>query len=113
MLNDLDVTEKRKAEAERIRQKYPDRIPVSLVTCDGVCFTEQLRCVGHLREGRPHRYPHNRQEEISCAIGMQAHVNDLNSTNSTGPGSYSGAIRVRDTETYQARTRESYLHLCG
>ena len=27
----LPLVEKRKAEAERIRQKYPDRIPVRLV----------------------------------------------------------------------------------
>ena len=54
-----DGTEKRKAEAERIRQKYPDRIPVSSPVCDGMRWTERLRYTGHLREGGPHRYPHH------------------------------------------------------
>lgn len=54
-----DGTEKRKAEAERIRQKYPDRIPVSSQVCDRMRLTERLLCTGHLREGRPHRYTHH------------------------------------------------------
>ncbi|KAJ5414424.1 Autophagy-related protein 8 [Penicillium cosmopolitanum] len=44
--------EKRKAEAERIRQKYADRIPLT------------DRDTGHLREGREVRHRHHRQEEV-------------------------------------------------
>jgi hypothetical protein len=62
-------TEKRKAEAERIRQKYPDRIPV--------CALRQLSFgvilmhfvwLGYLRESRPNRYPDDRQEEVPRSI---------------------------------------------
>ena len=64
--------EKRKAEAERIRQKYPDRIPVSSCTCEGnlTFFNLTLRTcfIGHLWEGRSHRYPHHRQKEVSRAV---------------------------------------------
>lgn len=34
--------EKRKAEAERIRQKYNDRIPVRLPTCDKYPFYNNI-----------------------------------------------------------------------
>lgn len=53
--------EKRKAEAERIRQKYPDRIPVSQVpsmafeaSSDGL-----WRFLGNLRESRSDGYTHH------------------------------------------------------
>ena len=42
--------EKRKAEAERIRQKYPDRIPVSHVAPFHALHITSPP--GHLREGR-------------------------------------------------------------
>lgn len=55
--------EKRKGEAERIRQKYPDRIPVS-ITNPFVCviasssLTYVWRVPGHLREGGQDGHPH-------------------------------------------------------
>ncbi|KAJ6186307.1 Autophagy-related protein 8 [Penicillium mononematosum] len=48
--------EKRKAEAERIRQKYADRIPLT-----------DWQPTGHLREGREVRYRDHRQEEVLSA----------------------------------------------
>ena len=43
--------EKRKAEAERIRQKYNDRIPVRLPAAYST-RDAQLTTTGYLREGR-------------------------------------------------------------
>ena len=47
--------EKRKAEAERIRQKYADRIPVScpntFLPFDSDLLLMSSALVGHLREG--------------------------------------------------------------
>jgi hypothetical protein len=37
--------EKRKAEAERIRQKYADRIPVSVNSCDDDGFEVLVDCL--------------------------------------------------------------------
>jgi hypothetical protein len=51
--------EKRKAEAERIRQKYNDRIPVCLPTAS-LCKDTQLTAIGHLREGREVRHRNHR-----------------------------------------------------
>lgn len=61
----LHCPEKRKAEAERIRQKYPDRIPVSS-NLMSITRNTQLCGVntGHLRESRQNRHPHHRQEEV-------------------------------------------------
>lgn len=55
--------EKRKAEAERIRQKYNDRIPVR---CSTLCreIAQQLTVAGHLREGREVGHRDHRQEEV-------------------------------------------------
>ena len=66
-------TDKRKAEAERIRQKYPDRIPVSSPLPLQLEDVADLQ--GHLRKGREERYPYNRQEEVpspSCTSGSKA-----------------------------------------
>ena len=44
--------EKRKAEAERIRQKYADRIPVSYSSTPTMSSAQSHRfATGHLREG--------------------------------------------------------------
>ena len=51
--------EKRKAEAERIRQKYTDRIPVPSLLSPS-CYCEYVLTVGDLREGREIGYPHHR-----------------------------------------------------
>lgn len=71
VLTSLLCLEKRKAEAERIRQKYPDRIPVRCNTASlGVwCpdVTQRMR-IGHLREGGQDGHPHDRQEEIFGAF---------------------------------------------
>ena len=58
----ISFTEKRKAEAERIRQKYPDRIPVcttyvgagvdSTRLLDALLIAACRGSTGHLREGR-------------------------------------------------------------
>jgi hypothetical protein len=51
---DCPFTEKRKAEAERIRQKYPDRIPVRILAVTApMCSSTQIQHypTGHLREG--------------------------------------------------------------
>jgi hypothetical protein len=72
VLISLVCPEKRKAEAERIRQKYPDRIPVR---CNSVSMrryecpdvTQRVR-TGNLREGGQDGHPHDRQEEISGAL---------------------------------------------
>lgn len=68
-------TEKRKAEAERIRQKYPDRIPVSRTVTTpsrSPMLTDTCSCcaesTGYLREGRSHWYSNYWQEEVPCAI---------------------------------------------
>lgn len=79
--------EKRKAEAERIRQKYTDRIPVSdFSTISRVSLeTKELpditppqipltassaanAAIGYLRKGREVGYRYHRQEEVprSC-----------------------------------------------
>lgn len=52
LLSDADAlgSEKRKAEAERIRQKYPDRIPV--IPHDIPGFPSTYASTGHLREAR-------------------------------------------------------------
>lgn len=64
----LIFPEKRKAEAERIRQKYPDRIPVRCDTVSlrryGASDVTQCLRTGHMREGGQDRHPHNRQEEV-------------------------------------------------
>jgi hypothetical protein len=54
--------EKRKAEAERIRQKYNDRIPVRLPV--SLTSYSRLTGAGYLREGREERHRDHRQEEI-------------------------------------------------
>lgn len=64
-------SEKRKQEAERIRQKYPDRIPVSFPSYSlprFVSLTGVASTLGNLREGRPDRYSYHRQEEVSCTF---------------------------------------------
>jgi len=76
-------TEKRKAEAERIRQKYADRIPVSpLLFRSSVIFHHgrlierisrwelTLLFVGDLREGGEERHPYYRQEEVPRPSGL-------------------------------------------
>ena len=55
--------EKRKAEAERIRQKYNDRIPVCLPAVRRRS-NNRLTATGYLREGREVRYRDHRQEEV-------------------------------------------------
>jgi hypothetical protein len=55
-------SEKRKQEAERIRQKYPDRIPVSLFLLYFamlLSLTGVASILGNLREGRPDRHPYH------------------------------------------------------
>ena len=63
MLISLICPEKRKAEAERIRQKYPDRIPVRCISFFEAEWypdvTQRLR-TGHMREGRQDGHPYNR-----------------------------------------------------
>ena len=65
-------TEKRKAEAERIRQKYPDRIPVSTHSpphrSSISMVTDRISPTGHLRESRPQRHRCDRQTEVPRAI---------------------------------------------
>lgn len=60
--------EKRKAEAERIRQKYADRIPVSiprhLIAPPSRKPNPNSYPQGHLRESREIRHRYHRQEEI-------------------------------------------------
>ena len=58
--------DKRKAEAERIRQKYPDRIPVrvcSQLSVPRIPLTVRMLHmagrVGHLREGRQDGHPND------------------------------------------------------
>ena len=62
--------EKRKAEAERIRQKYADRIPVSHIIYPALLSSERTvlmtNLLGDLRESREIRHRHDRQEEIPC-----------------------------------------------
>ena len=58
--------DKRKAEAERIRQKYPDRIPVCVST--DIPSTLLTITAGHLRETREVGYRYYRQEEIPCSL---------------------------------------------
>jgi hypothetical protein len=58
----LSHPEKRKAEAERIRQKYPDRIPVSLQSepvYDDCLLIMPPLLSGHLRESGSDRHPIN------------------------------------------------------
>ena len=88
--------EKRKAEAERIRQKYADRIPVSHLTLYyPATSTDVFSSVGDLREGREVRYSHHRQEEIP------------------GPcRPHCWPIRICHPQAHQAFARESHLHLC-
>ena len=93
--------EKRKAEAERIRQKYADRIPVSLsILYLSYLFLRQqglIRIVlaGNLWKSREIGHCHYRQEEVF------------------GPcRPHCGPVRVRYPQTNQVVARESYLHLC-
>lgn len=94
--------EKRKAEAERIRQKYADRIPVcrllSLFYLPSMMVANKIRLhpahIGHLRESREIRHRNHRQEEVS---------------RSRRP--HSGTVRVRHPQTYQAVSREGDFHL--
>lgn len=110
--------EKRKAEAERIRQKYSDRIPVSILPSSDRLFTAVVRLVrgslsspqpsrfeqsavgltvhrpiGNLREGREERYRYYRQEEVPCPRR-----------------SHRRPVRLRDPQADQALTREGHLH---
>lgn len=105
--------EKRKAEAERIRQKYADRIPVSrhedtervAVTCSdalaaATSFTSTARSftdritTGHLREGREVGHRDHRQEEVP------------------GPRRpHCRPVRLRDPQAHQAQPGEGHLHL--
>jgi len=60
--------EKRQAESSRIREKYPDRIPVSTQRNPSACHvlplehpeTEPSRLAGHRREGGEERHPGHR-----------------------------------------------------
>jgi hypothetical protein len=64
--------EKRKAEAERIRQKYPDRIPVSVSYMLSVHSFLTPGCgstsAGYLRESGSYGHPNHRQEEIFSSV---------------------------------------------
>ena len=105
--------EKRKAEAERIRQKYPDRIPVRkvlslLVICINPPFS------GHLREGRSHRHPHNRQEEVSCPLCLSLYPLPVTFHVDMWcyhPGPDCGTVCLCDSEANQTCAREGYLHI--
>ena len=93
--------EKRKAEAERIRQKYADRIPVSCpqyqnTTCFCVSYcslTLRVRA-GYLRKGREVGYCDDRQEEISSTSRPHRRP-----------------VRICYPQTHQALPREGHLHL--
>ena len=74
------VTERRQAEANRIREKYPDRIPVSFYSCWCILLTfsrsmwshsNWLSCdTGHCWEGREKRYPRHWQEKVSPFLSI-------------------------------------------
>ena len=66
------LTEKRKQEAERIRQKYPDRIPVSIRCAWNIFEPNNVSDLGYLRESRPNGYPDDRQEEVSRTLSRRA-----------------------------------------
>ena len=85
--------EKRKAEAERIRQKYNDRIPVRLPAVRQR-RNNRLTATGYLREGREVGHCHHRQEEVP------------------GPRRpHRWPVRVRDPQAHQAVARKGHLHL--
>lgn len=102
--------EKRKAEAERIRQKYPDRIPVridpwdtdldwpflsiaeSLVLC---CSARIARLKGHMWKDWKIRHRYYRQEEIPRPSRSD-----------------SRSIRLCNQKTNQAVSRKGNLYLC-
>lgn len=93
--------EKRKAEAERIRQKYQDRIPVSLHIAHHTLLASHLPEVrltasrlGHLRKGREVRHRDDRQEEVPSTRR-----------------SHCWPVRLRYPQAHQAFARKGHLHL--
>lgn len=87
---DEHTFEKRKAEAERIRQKYSDRIPVTLsVLCTWLIIP------GHLWKGGEIRHHRYRQEKIPCPVRLDGR-----------------SILLRHSKAYQACSRKGNLHLC-
>ena len=114
--------EKRKAEAERIRQKYPDRIPVSMIS-----------------RYRPYVDPNAVVSDYACSnnawvICEKADKTDIPTIDKkkylvpsvrgyTGPnrspllmlrflaGSHRGPIRICNPEANQARSGKGHLHL--
>mmetsp|Transcript_14538 Transcript_14538/g.47377 ORF Transcript_14538/g.47377 Transcript_14538/m.47377 type:complete len:229 (+) Transcript_14538:102-788(+) len=82
--------DRRKSEADRIRAKYPDRIPV------GRCQTVRpslFVVTGDLREGGPERHPRHRQEEVPRPGGPDG-----------------GPVHLRHPEAHQAPPRAGHLH---
>jgi hypothetical protein len=75
------VTERRQAEANRIREKYPDRIPVSFYSCWFLLYffmidlfsfkVAFLWYVGHCWEGREKRHPRHWQEKVSPFLSLR------------------------------------------
>ena len=86
--------EKRKAEADRIRQKYADRIPVRRSSHLYPPNTIANKHLGHLRESREVRHRNNRQEEVSRPCRSD-----------------SWPIRLCYSQANQAQSREGHLHL--
>lgn len=111
----LFIIEKRKAEAERIRQKYPDRIPV------GFYLAVLYRVLSRLFELR-RSFARRQIEQISqqstrrsilChryAVVLLCHVSS--SLSLPGKGSHCWAICLCHPQAHQVGTREGDLHLC-
>jgi hypothetical protein len=91
--------EKRKAEAERIRQKYADRIPVSFLSIISQFLFQRNQnpnplAQGNLRKSREIRHRHHRQEEVPSPRRP-----------------YRRPVRLRHPQAHQAQPREGDFHL--
>lgn len=69
---EFSVSERRQAEAARIREKYPDRIPVRIVVFSCyvpytffLCWLFVISCVGDSWEGWKEWHSRHWQEEVS------------------------------------------------
>lgn len=105
--------EKRKQEAERIRQKYPDRIPVRLTYSGrGLVNSDSLKVAIRLSARRliGRTSPPSTRRSTSCPQYVEDSIRiDLRSNDMAG--SHRRPVRLRYSEAHQARSGESYLYL--
>ena len=107
------IVEKRKAEAERIRQKYPDRIPVRVLQSIVILSLTRLQVICEKLEKSDIATIDKKKYLVPCvsAGACSQRKQQQMLTDFLHPGSYRWPIRLRYSEAYQACTREGDLHL--